>query len=122
MAPAYALAHLHDPGPHPDVFEYIERIQATMDPFGGRFIVHGPQVEVMEGSWPGTIVIIEFPDLDAAHAWYESPAYRDIVHLRTDHIHGDTIVVEGVPADYDATATAAAMRAMAAEAPAPEGG
>ena len=60
--PTYALAHLYDPAPHPEVVEYIERIQDTLDPYGGRFLVHGAEVTVVEGDWPGTIVILEFPD------------------------------------------------------------
>ena len=71
---AYALAHLRTPQINAEVLEYIERIQATMDPFGGRFLVHGATVDVIEGSWPGTVVILEFPDADAARAWYASPA------------------------------------------------
>jgi uncharacterized protein (DUF1330 family) len=110
---AYAMAHLYDTNPHPDVIDYIERIQATLDPFGGRFIVHGPQVEVREGDWPGTVVIIGFPDLDAARGWYESPAYQAILHLRTDHIEGDTLMFEGVPEGYDPAAMAAVMHQMA---------
>jgi uncharacterized protein (DUF1330 family) len=103
VANAYAIAHLHDPGPHPEVFEYIERIQATMDPYRGRFIVHGPQVGVLEGAWPGTIVIIEFPDAEAAHGWYESPAYQEILPLRTEHSNSMAALVAGVPANYQAT-------------------
>jgi uncharacterized protein (DUF1330 family) len=38
---AYALAHLREIDPHPDILEYLEKIQATLDPFSGRFIVHG---------------------------------------------------------------------------------
>jgi uncharacterized protein (DUF1330 family) len=110
---AYALAHLHDPDPHPEVLDYIERIQATLDPFEGRFVVHGAEVEVLEGDWPGTIVIIEFPDVDRARAWYASPAYQEILHLRADHIDGDVILVRGVGPDYDPSATAAKMRAIA---------
>jgi uncharacterized protein (DUF1330 family) len=64
---AYALAHLHNPNPHPEVIDYIERIQATFDPYGGCFIVHGPEVvDVREREWPGTVVIIEFPGIDHA--------------------------------------------------------
>ncbi|MGW0483463.1 DUF1330 domain-containing protein [Nonomuraea sp. NPDC003214] len=88
----------------------MERIQATLDPFGGRFLVHGAQVEVREGDWPGTIVIIGFPDLDAARGWYDSPAYQEILHLRTDHIDGAALLVEGVGPDYDPAKTAAALR------------
>lgn len=111
---AYAMAHLHDPEPHAEVADYIERIQATMDPFGGRFLVHGPTVDVKEGEWPGTVVVIEFPDVDAANAWYESPAYRAILPLRTDHIRCDTFIVPGVAEGYDAGSTAAAMRQLIA--------
>jgi uncharacterized protein (DUF1330 family) len=112
--PAYAIAHLYNPSPHPEVVEYIERIQATMDPYGGRFIVHGANVEVKEGTWPGTIVIIEFPDIDAARAWYDSPAYQEILPLRTDNIEGAALVVEGVGPGYDPSGVATFMRAQLA--------
>jgi uncharacterized protein (DUF1330 family) len=110
---AYGIAHLHNPNLHPEVIDYIDRIQATLDPFGGRFVVHGAQVEVVEGNWPGTVVIVEFPDVDRARAWYRSPAYQEILHLRTDHIDGDVILVEGVGPDYDPSATAARLRGLA---------
>lgn len=111
--PAYALAHLRTPTLHPDVLDYIERIQSTLDPFGGRFLVHGAEVDVREGPWPGTVVIIEFPGVDQARAWYESPAYQEILPRRTDHIEGEAIIVEGVAPDYDPRKTAAALRQMA---------
>jgi uncharacterized protein (DUF1330 family) len=110
VMPAYGLAHLRTPQINDDVLEYIERIQATLDPFGGRFLVHGPQVEVVEGAWPGSVVILEFPDADAARTWYESPAYQEILPLRTRHIDGDVIIVDGVPPDYDPARTAAMLR------------
>ena len=94
MPSAYAIAHLRTPQLNDDVLDYLERIQATLDPFGGRFLVHGAEVEVIEGTWPGTIVIIEFPGVDEAHRWYESRAYQEILPLRTDHIDGEAIIVE----------------------------
>lgn len=114
--PAYALAHLYNPRPHPEVIEYLERIQATLDPYGGRFLVHGPQVQVAEGEWPGTIVIIEFPDADAAVDWYASPAYQDILPLRTGNIDGAAILVEGVGPDYHPASKADEMRSFLAAA------
>lgn len=107
---AYALAHLRTPTANEDVFTYIERIQDTMDPYHGRFLVHGDDVEVMEGDWPGTVVILEFPDMEAARSWYASPAYQEILPLRTDHIDGDTIIVNGVGPAYDPRRTASALR------------
>lgn len=110
---AYAIAHLHPAdGPVEDeVLSYIERIQATMRPYGGRFLVHGAEAEVVEGAWPGAVVIIGFPGVEEARAWYASPAYREILPLRTRHLGGDVIIVPGVGPEYDASATAAAMRA-----------
>jgi len=107
---AYALAHLRTPTINDDVLEYLERIQSTMDPFGGRFLVYGTEVEVIEGEWPGTVVIVEFPDVAAVKAWYASPGYQAILPLRTDHIDSSTIIVEGVRPDYQAALTAAALR------------
>jgi uncharacterized protein (DUF1330 family) len=107
---AYALAHLHNPSAHPEVLEYLERIQGTLDPYQGRFLVHGPQVEVREGEWPGTLVIIEFPSADLARQWYESPGYQEILPLRTNNITGSAILVEGVRPDHDPAKMAAAMR------------
>ncbi|MET8379788.1 DUF1330 domain-containing protein [Streptomyces microflavus] len=109
---AYAIAHLRPAdGPVEDeVLSYIERIQATMEPYGGRFLVHGAEVEVVEGVWPGALVVIGFPGTEEIRAWYASPAYQEILPLRTRHIDGDVIIVPGVGPEYDASATAAAMR------------
>lgn len=114
MSNAYAIAHLRTPQINDDVLEYIERIQSTLDPFGGRFLVHGAEVEVREGPWPGTIVVIEFPDVQAARDWYDSPAYQEILPLRTRHIEGEAIIVGGVADGYDPVDTATALRAMQA--------
>ena len=110
MPSAYAIAHLRTPQLNDDVLDYLERIQATLDPFGGRFLVHGAEVEVKEGPWPGTVVVIEFSGVDEARGWYESPAYQAILRLRTDHIDGEAIIVGGVDRDYDPAHLAAAVR------------
>lgn len=113
--PAYALAHLRPRQMDPEVFEYIERIQATLDPFGGRFLVHGGRLDVLEGAWPGDVVLIEFPDMEQARAWYDSPAYQEILPMRTAHFDGDVTLVEGVPAGYDPVTKVAQLRARTAE-------
>ena len=64
--PAYAIAHLRTVEVGPDIVEYLDRIDATLEPFGGRFIIHGATPEVREDAFPGTIVVIEFPDRAAA--------------------------------------------------------
>ncbi|MBB5078390.1 DUF1330 domain-containing protein [Nonomuraea endophytica] len=94
---AYLLAHLRKPEEiHPDVLEYKERVQSALDPFSGRFIVRGGEVDVREGDWPGDVILVEFPSMKHARDFYDSAAYQEILRLRTDHLKGELILVEGV--------------------------
>lgn len=99
----YAIGHLHDVNVGPDIVEYLRRIDETLAPFGGRFIIHGGPVTVMEGSWSGDLIVIEFPDREHARAWYASPAYQRILPLRTRNSRGDVFFIEGVDAGHRAT-------------------
>ncbi|MET9700328.1 DUF1330 domain-containing protein [Streptomyces sp. NPDC006529] len=110
---AYAIAHIRPETMNDEILRYIEEIQATMDPFGGEFLVHGTTPEVMEGPFPGAVVLIGFPDVESARAWYASPAYQEILPLRTRHIPGEVVLLDGVAPGYDAAKTAAALREAA---------
>jgi uncharacterized protein (DUF1330 family) len=101
--PSYAVAHMYKVSMGPDIVEYLNRIDATLAPFGGQFLVHGDPVEVMEGDWPGFLIVIEFPDRARARAWYASAAYRAILPLRTRNSDSDVVFVDGVPAGHLAT-------------------
>jgi uncharacterized protein (DUF1330 family) len=59
-------------------------------------------------------VMAHVPDLDSARAWYESPAYVAIRHLRTENTTADTIMFDGLPAGY--TAKSALEHALSATA------
>ncbi|WP_328872318.1 DUF1330 domain-containing protein [Streptomyces sp. NBC_00287] len=107
---AYAIAHLREITPHAEIAEYIERITATFEPYGGRFLVHGREHETVEGDWAGAVVMIGFPGIDEARQWWDSPAYQEIAPLRSRHIEGDIILVEGVDEGYDPATTAKALR------------
>ena len=100
---AYAIAHMRRVAMGPAIVEYLERIDATLAPYGGRFIVHGGDFEEVEGSWPGATIVIEFPDRGQVSAWYRSPAYREIAPLRTDNSDSDIILIGGVDAGHRAT-------------------
>jgi uncharacterized protein (DUF1330 family) len=100
---AYAVAHLCSVTLGPDITGYLERIDATLAPFHGRFVVHGANAEVLEGSWPGDLIIVEFPDREQASAWYTSSAYQQILPLRTENSDSTVILVDGVPPDHRAT-------------------
>jgi uncharacterized protein (DUF1330 family) len=99
---AYAIAYLREVDLGDAIVEYIEKIDATLAPYGGHFLVNAGELTQAEGTWDGDNVIIEFPDPDAARAWYESPGYQEILPLRTEHSQSIAAMVEGVPNGYRA--------------------
>ena len=118
---AYLINHLRQPGVlREEVLDYLDRVQATLDPFGGKFIVQGGQIDVVEGAWPGSAIVLSFPDLAGAREWYRSPMYQNILHLRTDHLVGDVILVEGVAPGHTPAKFAEKIREMLARTPSAE--
>jgi uncharacterized protein (DUF1330 family) len=114
--PAYLINHLRQPGVVPaEVLDYLDQVQETLDPFGGKFIVQGSEIEILEGAWAGSVIVVAFPDVMSARSWYRSAAYQEILHLRTDHIIGDVVLVDGVAADHTPANYARKMRAALAE-------
>ena len=110
---AYLINHLRQPGVmQGEVLDYLEQVQATLDPFDGKFIVQGGDVEVLEGCWAQSVIVVSFPDMARARAWYASPSYRAILHLRTDHLVGDVILVDGVAADHTPANLAEKLRKL----------
>jgi len=64
---------------------------------GGRFVVRGGELAVLEGEWsPSRLVILEFEDLDAAKRWYESETYQDAKKLREGAARLNMVAVQGV--------------------------
>lgn len=99
----YAIGHLRNVEMGAEIVAYLEAIDATLAPFEGRFIIHGGQKHVLEGAFAGDLIVIAFPHLARARAWYESPAYQDILRLRTKAAEGDVFLIEGVGSDHKAT-------------------
>ena len=76
---------------------YRSRTLATIEAHGGRFIVRGGAIDVLEGQpIVNRLVIIEFADRETARGWYESPEYQAIVPLRTSTSDGALFIVDGV--------------------------
>jgi uncharacterized protein (DUF1330 family) len=64
---------------------------------GGRFIVRGGELAVLEGDWqPSRLVVLEFPDLEAAKAFYDSEEYTAARKLRAGAANLNMVAVEGV--------------------------
>jgi uncharacterized protein (DUF1330 family) len=98
----YAVAHMREVAIGPAIVEYLKRIDATLEPFGGRFIVHGAEPTVVEGDFPGHLIVLVFPTREQAQDWYDSPAYREILPLRTENSRADVLLVDGVGPDHRA--------------------
>ena len=77
--------------------EFREQIGATVAAHGGRYLVRGGSVEVVEGDWsPGRLVVIEFDDGAAARGWLASPEYAQLKGIRQRSANANLVVVEGV--------------------------
>ena len=87
----------------PEIVRYLEEIDATLEPFGGKFRIHGGSAEVLEGDWMGDFIAIEFPSMAHARDWYASDAYRAIAALRTRNSHSVVFLVDGVDDSHRAT-------------------
>ena len=76
---------------------YRKDVPATIEQYGGRFLVRGGAVTALEGEFqPKRIVILEFPSVERAQAWWDSPEYRPLRALRQSASRGDLFVVAGV--------------------------
>ena len=79
------------------VAEYGSKVKATVDAFGGQFLVRGGEVSYREGEPVGDVdVVIEFPDRATAIAWEESEQYQSILPGRTNNSVGKVVIVDGV--------------------------
>jgi uncharacterized protein (DUF1330 family) len=64
---------------------------------GGRFVVRGGELAVLEGDWnPSRLVVLEFDDLEAAKRWYESETYQEAKQLREGAARLNMVAVQGV--------------------------
>jgi uncharacterized protein (DUF1330 family) len=76
--------------------EYKRMVPASLSAYGGRFLVRGGRVHVREGQWsPTRLVILEFPSLERAKAWYDSKEYAEAKALRQATASADLLMVEG---------------------------
>lgn len=67
-----------------------------------------------EGAWPGAVVLMEFPNRDAAEKWYNSAEYARIRPLRWNSAISDVVLVDQVPDGYTVKGFAQQIRALKA--------
>jgi uncharacterized protein (DUF1330 family) len=76
--------------------EYKRLTPGTLAAFEGKFIVRGGHTETLEGDWqPGRVVILEFPSLEKAKAWWSSDRYAPAKAIRQSASITRMIMVEG---------------------------
>jgi uncharacterized protein (DUF1330 family) len=92
---AYVIAEIEVT--NPEGYEaYRTQVPATLEQYGGTYIVRGGAIEAIEGETPGRMVILQFADVAAAKRWYNSPEYQAIVGSRQANSTGRLALVEGV--------------------------
>jgi len=76
--------------------DYRKQVAATVQKYGGRFVVRGGKVEALEGGWsPKRLVMLEFPSMEQAQKWYRSSEYAPLIALRQRASRGRLVLVEG---------------------------
>jgi uncharacterized protein (DUF1330 family) len=94
--PAYIVVHVdvHDP----DRYEiYKAMAPSSIRQYGGRYLTRGGAIEVLEGDWtPKRLVILEFPDMERARAFWESPEYAEAKALRIATSTSHMVLLEGL--------------------------
>jgi uncharacterized protein (DUF1330 family) len=97
--PAYLISDVsvRDPA----AFEmYRTRAAASIEAFGGHYIVRGGDITVLEGQrHPSALVIVEFPDTSTVKRWYASKEYALALEVRDQALVRSLILVDGVNGD-----------------------
>jgi uncharacterized protein (DUF1330 family) len=94
--PAYLIARVHVQ--EPTAYEEYKRLAAaSLEKFGGRYRARGGTTVTLEGEEEeNRVVVVEFPSLERAQAWYRSPEYQRAITARTGCASGQFILVDGL--------------------------
>ncbi len=74
---------------------YKPMVPPTLAPYGGEFVVRGGPQDCVEGDWHPRTVVIRFPDVAKARAWYDSEEYAPAKALRHSAAKANLLIVEG---------------------------
>jgi uncharacterized protein (DUF1330 family) len=75
--------------------EYRKVVPATIEKYGGEFIIQGEAAEAVEGDWnPKRIAILKVESIEKVKEWYNSEKYQAILSLRTDASNSNVIFVD----------------------------
>jgi len=95
--PAYFIAFRDKMKDAAKYAAYLEKAGPTINSHPSRLLVANGALTPLEGASPDGVVVIEFPDVAAARAWYDSPEYQAIIGERLAVTEGRAVIVEGMP-------------------------
>lgn len=80
------------------VKEYRQKNTELLKKYGGRILVRGKPAKVLEGAAPDAhaIVVVEFPSMENASAWYNDPDYQPLIKLRQTGAEVDFVLVKAL--------------------------
>jgi uncharacterized protein (DUF1330 family) len=77
--------------------EYRARVNQGLTAAGGEYLVRGGHVDVLEGDWtPSRVVVVKFPSTDAAKNWWNSPEYEELKRVRQASTVTNMVLVAGL--------------------------
>ncbi len=82
----------------PTVYEEYKRLAPpSIAQYGGKYIVRGGPVDVLEGEWkPKRLVVLQFESADRARAWWSAEEYREPKAMRQRSARTKMVLVEGL--------------------------
>jgi uncharacterized protein (DUF1330 family) len=93
--PGYVVAQVERITDAAEFEDYRSKVGATIDQYGGKFIVRRSDPEALEGDWPGKTVILEFETVEQARRWYFSDEYKPLLEQRLRCAETRVAIVEG---------------------------
>ena len=80
-----------------NLYDSFSSRSATFENHGGRFVVRGAGIDIIEGDWtPKRIAILVFDSTERAKEWLGSPEYAALDDIRTRSSNINMVVVEGL--------------------------
>ncbi len=76
--------------------EFSPKVPATMQPFGGKYLVRGGKVVALDGDAPKRVIVSVFDSVEKAQGWRDSAAWKALTPLRTKGAKTRAYIVEGV--------------------------
>jgi uncharacterized protein (DUF1330 family) len=96
--PAYLIVDVADIRDAPLYASYRSPVPASSSPDGGRYLARGGHIDILEGDWaPTRLVLARFPSLAAGRRWWASAEYAELKAMRRRATTCHMILVDGLP-------------------------